>query len=261
MPIVRLTLLSLLLLVAAALRTSAQTPPADPDSSEEVILDAVAVPCNDTTESILITRGGRMIYARGVRGITYMLDSAIMRDLNVVMKEMDSYVETDELDTCTTIGVILEGPRYVLLNSKRPNPDVRDLQLRVERLRRAARRKLDGTINNMSDRLEGSADTQVVQAPAITASELRRGRHVSPVLRQWRCHGTVTVVCRVQRDGHVRQAFVKDVSEGAGKCASLMVVGALRAVLLADFTPGARQSGRTAASWIQIDVPFTGNEK
>jgi len=261
MPIVRLLLLSLLLVAVAAPRTSAQTSPTDPDSSEDVILDAVAVPCSDTTESLLITRGGRVIYARGVRGITYMLDSAIMRDLNLVLKDVDSYVETEGLDTCTTMGVILEGPRYVLINSRRPSPDVRELQIRMERLRRTARRKLDGTIDNMSNRLESGGDTMVVQAPAITAAELRRGKHISPVLREWRCRGTVTVVCRVMRDGRVRQAFVKQVSEGSGKCASLMVVGALRAVLLADFTPGARQSGRTAASWIQIDVPFSGNER
>lgn len=244
-------LLCTLLALLSALPLAAQ-PELDPS---DLLLDATFVPCSDSTESLLVLRDGRAVYAVGNRGTNFKVSGPLLEDLVTCMKGTESIVDTEELDSCTTLGVILEGPRFVLINTTKPSAKTKELYIRVERLRKFAEKKLGGTIDRLTEKLDEEPDSNVAIPPSIGMSDLLRQVKISPVAREWRCRGSVVVIAKIQRDGSVRQAFVTEVKV-QGKCQSLLTVSALRAVLLATFVPAQKENGKPTASWVQVEVPF-----
>lgn len=239
----------LLFLIAAAIATA--QPEADPAG---ILIDATFVTCTDTTESLLVLRDGRAIYAHGKQGSSLTIAGALLNDLKRVVDSAQSVVGTEGLDSCNTLGVILDGPRYLLINPKRPAVEVRNLYSRLERLRVFARRRMEGTIDKFTEKLEGGPDSTLLTLPTVAPSEIRRKVRLSPVAKEWRCGGTVTVAAMITYQGKVHQAFVRDV-RARGKCASILSTMALRAVLLSNFEPATRD-GKPVVSWIEIEVPF-----
>jgi hypothetical protein len=63
------------------------------------------------------------------------------------------------------------------------------------------------------------------------------------------------VTALVGVDGRVRRAFVDD-ARVRGKCASLLTMTALRAVLLAPFQPATKSDGKGAIAWKKVEVVF-----
>ncbi len=241
-------LLALLAGVAVAMAQTDLNP-------DDILIDATFVTCSDTTESLLVLRDGRAIYAHGKRGSSLSIAGALLNDLKRVIDSCHSVVETNNLDSCNTIGVILEGPRYILLNPRRPSAEVRNLHNRLERLRTYARRRMEGTIDKFTEHVEAEPDPAIGTLPSVAPSEIRRKVQLSPIAREWRCGGTVTVAAMITYQGKVRQAFIRDVRT-RGKCASVLSIMALRAVLLSKFEP-ATKDGKPVVSWIEIEVPFS----
>ena len=247
MRFVSLPLLFLLIAAAAA----AQSDP-NPDA---ILLDATFVECSDTTESLLVMRDGRTVYAYGKRGAVIVISDALLNDLQRVVDSTRSGVGTEGLDSCNTLGIILEGPRYLLINPRKPSPGARDLMNRVDRLRKYAQRRMDGTIDHFTERLEGEPDTNMLTLPSVAPADIRRKIRLSPVAREWRCSGTVVVAAMITNQGKVRQAFVRDV-RSRGKCSSILSTTALRAVLLTEFEPATSRKGTPVLSWMEVEVPF-----
>lgn len=245
----RLVSLLLLLLLAAAAAAQPDLPP------DAILIDATYVDCTDTTESLLVLRDGRTMYALGNRGAMVTVTGALLNDLKRVVDSTGSGVETKDLDSCNTLGVILEGPRFLLINPRRPAREARDLFNRMERLRQFVQRKMQGTIDHFSERLELDPDTTMHKLPTVAPAEIRRKIRFSPVAREWRCHGTVVVAAMITPQGTVRQAFVRNVRT-RGKCSALLSTMALRAVLLASFEPAVNRNGKPALSWVEVEVPF-----
>lgn len=239
----------LLLLLALAVTVTAQPNP------EDILVDATFVPCSDSVESLLILRDGRAVYALGKRGAMFTITGALLIDLQNVVDSSSSHVDTRKLDSCTTLGVILDGPKFILINTDRPAPQSRELYSRLERIRKLGQRKMDGTIERFGDDIGMQLDSNLHSEASIEPNEVRRRVRLSPIAREWRCSGTVNVAALVSHQGKVRQAFVQRVSV-RGKCASLLIAAALRAVLLSSFEPATNKSGTPMGSWMEIEVPF-----
>jgi hypothetical protein len=242
----------LLLLLAIALSTGVIAQPTSGVSA--MLLDATWVPCNDSTENLYVLADGRAIYALGDRGIVFTLIGGLLDDLKMVTKTAQSDVDVSTLDSCTTLGLILDHKRYMLINTMRPTPATRDVKLRLERIRNYARRQL-AQINKLNERLGTDPDTTIVREPVVEQNQLSDLLDPNPVARQWRCRGSVLVSAKVAQDGHVRQAFV-DGAQVRGKCASLLTTTALRAVLQATFQPARKKNGRAVSAWMQVEVAF-----
>jgi hypothetical protein len=243
---VRLVLLLLLLPVLALAQGEPQ--------SDSLLLDATFVPCTDSTESLFIFRDGRAIYAWYNQGIVFTINGALLADLQNAVGRAQSIIQKKLLDSCTTIGVILDGPRYLLINNRRPADGQLDLHDRLNRLRTFARRKL-ATIDRLSEKAAADPDTTIDSEPSIESEQLRRFIYASPVAQEWRCRGSVAVTAMVGADGRVRQAYVEK-ARVRGKCASLLTMTALRAVLLSTFQPALRKNGKPAAAWQHVEVTF-----
>jgi hypothetical protein len=237
-------------LLAAATCALAQTI----DDPDEMLIDATWVPCNDTTESLFVFRDGRAIFARHDQGIIFNLGSGLLADLSNVVSRASSSTDTDLLDSCTTLGVILDGPRFMLINSRKPGIATREVHERLEQLRKYSRRKLD-RMEQLAERAAALPDTAIESKPTLESETLAGLIYSSPVAAEWRCRGTVLVTAMVGVDGRVRRAFVED-ARVRGKCASLLTMTALRAVLLAPFQPAQRTDGKDAAAWKKVEVVF-----
>lgn len=225
------------------------------DDPEAILMDATFVPCTDTTESLLVLKDGRAVYALGQRGASLVLAPALLADLRTTIDSCTSYTDTTGLDTCTTLGVILHGPRFLLINSAKPQKQLRELYVKIDRIRKFAQRRLDPTVERFTAKLEEGPDSTMETQPVYEPLEFRRRAKMSPVAREWRCNGSVWVAALVTNKGKVSQAFVRRV-RARGKCASLLTTMALRAVLLTTFEPATNKKGRPMASWMEIEVPF-----
>jgi len=227
------------------------------DSTADIILDATYVSCMDSTESLVILRNGRIVYALETLGISFSTHGPLLVELKRAIDSCVSIVETDGLDSCATLGVIVDGPKFLLINTLKPHPRARGLYRAIERIRKMARRRLEPTMVRMVDRIDVYNDSAVSQLPTIAAGELRQQIDLSPVAREWRCRGTVLVTAKVEKSGKVRMAYV-DEARVRGKCAALLSVIALRAVLLSNFEPAASDRGKPIASWVRVEIPFAG---
>lgn len=242
-------LLALLVVSTCAIAQTAERP-------DEMLLDATWVPCNDTTESLFIFRDGRTIFARHDQGIIFSIGSGLLSDLSNVIARARSFTDTGLLDSCSTLGVIADGPLFILINSRRPSLQVTEAHERLEQLRRYARRKLD-RMEQLAERAAALPDTSIESRPTLESERLAGLIYSSPVAAEWRCRGSVLVTAMVGVDGRVRRAFVDD-ARVRGKCASLLTMTALRAVLLAPFQPAQKSGGQDAVAWKKVEVVFGG---
>jgi hypothetical protein len=230
--------------------------PEEAPNPDAMLLDATYVPCSDSTEALYIFRDGRAIYASGVEGTIFSISGPLLTDLQASMSRTSSTVDIKSMDSCTTLGVILDGPRFLLINNRRPTPATRDLQTRLERLRKFGQRKLEKT-DRLAEMADEPADTTFVQPqPTIQRGELRRHIRLSPVAQEWRCRGTVVVTAKVGWNGQVREAFIRS-AKVRGKCGALLAVAALRAVILTNFTPALNAKGKPTTGWMDIEVPLS----
>jgi hypothetical protein len=224
------------------------------DGPDEMLIDATWVPCDDTTESLFIFRDGRAIFARHDQGIIFNLGSGLLADLSNVVASSKSSTGTEALDSCTTVGAILAGPRFLLINSRKPTEGVKEVHARLEQLRKYSRRKLD-RMEQLAERAAALPDTAINSTPTLESETLAGLIYSSPVAAEWRCRGSVLVTALVGVDGRVRRAFVDD-ARVRGKCASLLTMTALRAVLLAPFQPATKSDGKGAIAWKKVEVVF-----
>jgi hypothetical protein len=247
-----LSLLALLLLaITPAFAQSTDTADAD-----DMLLDATYVPCGDSTESLYVFHDGRVIYAASGQGTIFTINGPLLNDLQGAVERAQSLVDTKFLDSCTTLGVILDGPRFLLINNKRPTPETREMQIRLERIRKFAQRKLGKAMEKLVDKAAEPPDTSYVQPqPSLRQRELRRHVRLSPIAQQWRCRGSVIVAAKIGWNGEVREAFVQS-ARVRGKCAAVLTVSALRAIMLTTFTPALNASGKPTSVWTSIEVPF-----
>ena len=241
-----------------SLSLQAQEPTTEKEEpSDSLLIDATwaQVPCSDSTESLYIFQSGRAIYARANSGVSFTLGGTTLKELTEVIDAMSSVTDTATLDSCTTIGVILAGPRYLLLNSSRPTESTLPLCNELATLRKYARRRLAREIEKTLKYIEERPNTGVKTDPALDPETLNRSLYNSPIASTWRCRGTVTVTTQVSTQGNVRRAFVND-AEVEGKCASLLVMTALRAVTLSSFEPAVKIEGKAGSAWMNIVVSF-----
>jgi hypothetical protein len=245
---------NIVVIALLAIASASIAPGQSIDSPDEMLVDATWVPCNDTTESLFVFRDGRTIFARHDQGIIFNLGSGLLADLGAVVARSQSHTDTDLLDTCTTVGVILDGPRFMLINSKRPSIRTKEVFAKLEQLRKYSRRKLD-RMEQLAERAAALPDTSIESAPTLESETLAGLIYSSPVAAEWRCRGSVLVTAMVGIDGRVRRAFVED-ARVRGKCASLLTMTALRAVLLAPFQPASTSEGKEAAAWKKVEVTF-----
>ena len=249
-------LVLLLLLLASPLVAQVATDSADTLDPDDVLIDATFVPCSDSTESLLILRDGRSVYALGSRGASFVISGALLTDLQEVVAQSRSMVDTSKLDSCSTLGVILDGPRFLLINTRQPAPAVKELYTRIERMRKFAQKKVDGVIDRYSDQFEQPPDSNIQALPTVAPAEIRRKVRLSPIALEWKCRGTVTVAAMVTYQGRARMAFIRELKV-RGKCASLLSATALRAVLLSTFEPATKRNGKPTTTWMEVVVPFT----
>gem|GEM_PF-1831670 len=247
--------LALMLLILASAPLAAQIR-ADSLNPDVILVDATFVACGDSTESLLILRDGRAVYAIADRGASFTISGALLTDLQTIVAQANSTVDTKRLDSCSTLGVILNGPRFLLINTKRPVPEVKELYTRIERLRKFAQKKVDGVIDRYSDEFDQGIDSNIQSLPVVAPAEIQKKISLSPIAREWRCRGTVVVAAMVTHQGRARMAFVREVKV-RGKCGSILSVAALRAVLLASFEPAIKKNGKPTTTWMQVEVPFT----
>lgn len=243
---------ALILLFAIALQAR---PGTGEDTAGDLLLDATWVPCSDSTESLYLFRDGRAVYAWANSGILFTVGESTLKGIAEVVATMESTVDTASLDSCTTVGVILAGPRYLLVNSAAPSEGTAPLHNRLEALRKYARRKLERDIERTLTQIEERPNTGVKTDPALDPDTLQRYIYESPVAASWRCRGSVTVTAQVDARGNVRRAFAQD-AEVKGKCGSLLVMTALRAVALSSFEPARKIEGSAGAAWMNIIVSF-----
>lgn len=229
----------------------------DRDTTSRIIVDATYVSCIDSTESIVILRSGRVVYALETLGISFKVFGPVLDELKRAMDTCSSIVETEGLDSCSTLGVILEGPKFILINTKKKDARTIGLFKAIERVRKMARKRLDPTMERMVRRIDVYNDSAVATLPSIAVDELRRQIDMSPVARGWKCRGSVFVTAKVEKSGKVLLAYV-DEARVRGKCSALLSVVALRAILLSNFEPARRDNGKPIGSWVRIEVPFAG---
>lgn len=231
----------------------------DPEAEEAnpngLLLDATWVPCGDSTESLYIFQDGRAVYAWANSGILFTVGESTMKQMTEVIAKMESTVDTASLDSCTTVGVILDGPRYLLVNSRTPSQATAPLRDQLESLRKYARRKIERDIERTLTQIEERPNTGVKTDPALDPDTLQRYIYESPIAASWRCRGSVTVTAQVDARGNVRRAFAHN-AEVKGKCGSLLVMTALRAVTLSSFEPARKIEGSAGAAWMNIIVSF-----
>jgi hypothetical protein len=251
------SLLLFLLLTMTAAYAQKTAVPEEAPNPDAMLLDATYVPCSDSTESLYIFRDGRAIYSSGGEGTIFSITGPLLTDLQASMSRTSSTVDIKSMDSCTTLGVILDGPRFLLINNLRPTPATRDLQTRLERLRKFGQRKLE-KVERLTEMADEPADTSYVQPqPTIQRGELRRHVRLSPVAQEWHCRGSVVVAAKVGWNGQVREAFIRS-AKVRGKCGALLAVAALRAVILTTFTPALNAKGKPTTGWMNIEVPFSG---
>jgi hypothetical protein len=248
-------LLTVACLLLLALPIAAQTAD-DGLRPDDLLVDATFVPCNDSTESMLILRDGRAVYAIGNRGASFNVTGALLMDLQRVIDSTVSVVKPADMDSCSTLGVILEGPRFLLINTTKPSPEAHNLHDRLERIRKLGARRLDGTTDRFADRATAEPDTNIAQDVGVSPMEIRRHVRLSPIAREWRCSGSIFVAAQITNQGKARLAYVRQ-TRVRGKCISVLAATALRAVLLAEYAPAKNKHGRPTASWIEVEVPFT----
>jgi hypothetical protein len=251
----RSLLLALTCLLLLTLPLAAQTDESDA-RPDDLLVDATFVPCNDSTESMLILRDGRAVYAIGNRGASFNVLGAMLVDLQRVVDSAQSVVNPSEMDSCSTLGVILDGPRFLLINTSNPSKEAHDLDDRLERIRKMAARRLDGTLDHFGDKPDAELDSNISQEVSVSQMEIRRHLRLSPIAREWRCAGSVFVVAQITNQGKARLAFVRQ-AKVRGKCGPVLAATALRAVLLAEYAPAKNKRGKPTASWIEVEVPFT----
>lgn len=220
-----------------------------------MMLDATWVPCSDSTESLYLFDDGRAVYAWGNKGILFDVGETTLKAVESVVTTMKSTVDTAALDSCTTIGVILAGPRYLLVNSLQPSEQTEPLRDRLEALRKYARRKIDRDIERAQAQIEKRPNTGVKTDPILDPDTLQQYVYESPIASTWRCRGTVVVTAQVDARGTVRRAFVAD-ADVKGKCSSLLVMTAIRAVTLSSFEPAMRIEGTVGSAWMNVSVTF-----
>ena len=154
--------LFLALLACSAVAQPAAVPPVPPsDPFDTILVDATYVPCNDTTESMLIFTSGRGIYARGKEGVVFSITTGLVDDMKTAVMAAESATDTASLDSCTTVGVILAGPRFLLINNTAPTKQTKPIQVRLERLRKFARKKLESAMERLSEVSSEEPDTKL----------------------------------------------------------------------------------------------------
>lgn len=243
-------------LLLAVLALAVGSPAFAQGEADDVVLDATFVHCNDTTESLLVLRDGRAVYAFGNRGAAFALAEVLVTDLLTMLDSTQSVTDTTNMDSCATLGLILEGPRYLLINTAHPAKSQRAICGRIDRLRTMGQRKMEGTIERFAGKLIEEPDSNMLTPATAMPGEIRRRIRMSPVAREWRCTGSVFVAAWISNKGKVTQAFVQRV-RSRGKCGSLLSTSALRAVLLATYEPATHRNGRPMACWTEIEVPFS----
>lgn len=252
----RTFLIALGMLPALLLPGKGETDPKpESDSVNGLLLDATWVPCSDSTESLYVFQDGRAVYAWANSGILFTVGESTLKKVAGVIARMESTVDTASLDTCTTLGVILAGPRYLLINSRAPSQETTLLCDQLEALRKYARRKIERDIERTLTQIEKRPNTGVKTDPALDPDTLQQYIYESPIAASWRCRGSVTVTAQVDARGIVRRAFAQN-AEVKGKCGSLLVMTALRAVALSSFEPAMKIEGSAGAAWMNIIVSF-----
>lgn len=225
------------------------------EGPNSLLLDATWVPCGDSTESLYIFQDGRAIYAWANSGILFSVGESTLKQIAGIVGTVSSTVDTAMLDSCTTVGVILGGPRYLLVNSMSPSDETAPLRDQLESLRKYARRKIERDIERTLTQIDERPNTGVKTDPALDPDTLQRYIYDSPIAATWRCRGTVTVTAQVDAHGNVRRAFARN-AQVKGKCGSLLVMTALRAVTLSSFEPAVKIEGSAGAAWMNVIVSF-----
>ena len=152
---------------------------------DSVLLDATWMLCEDSTESLLMMRDGATIYAVGDRGVAFRIGSAHLAQVQSTVSPIDSQVDTAGLDSCNTIGLILSGPRYLLLNRRGPTDATRDLLTELRSLRKYARRRMGRDIDRSIANVNRPNAEELVSDPTLHAGSLERGLYRSPIVRTW----------------------------------------------------------------------------
>lgn len=225
---------------------------------DSVVLDVTWLSCGDTVESLLMMKDGTTIYAAGNSGVVFRLGESMREGVERIIAPLRSQTDTSGLDSCTTIGVVLSGPRYLLLNRRRPTDRTRDFLYELTTLRKYAERRFERDIDRSLDHIEKRSDIEAEFAttPKVDLYTLEYSLYLSPIVRTWRCRGHVRVTAQIDARGSVRRAFV-DAAPVDGKCAALLVSTALRGVLLSEFAPAEDVDGRAGAAWVNVDVDLT----
>lgn len=229
-----------------------QNPSASKDS---VILDVTWLACSDTLESLLMMADGTTIYAVGNSGVAFHLGESMLEQVERVSDPMRSVTDTAGLDSCTTIGVVLAGPRYLLLNRRQPTEETRDFLNVISTLRKYCRRRFERDIDRSLAHIEKRSEfeAELASTPKVDLYTLEYSLYLSPIVRTWRCRGKVRVTAQIDARGSARRAFV-DAAPVDGKCAALLVSTALRGVLLSTFAPAEDIDGEAGSAWVNIDV-------
>ncbi|MBS1912375.1 MAG: energy transducer TonB [Bacteroidetes bacterium] len=244
--------LALLFVLLLAVQAHAQSE----EDNNDLVIDATFVSCSDTTESLLILRDGRAIYALGNHGAAFSVSDLLLADLKKMIDTVKSSTSSKNMDSCATLGLIVEGPKFLLINRTKPSPGTRALYTEIERQRKIGERRMNGTIERFAEKAREEPDSTIETPASVEPVEIRKRVRLSPVAREWRCTGTVYAAVLITNKGKVLQAFVQKV-QSRGKCASVLTTAALRAVLLATYQPATNHKGRPMNSWIQVEVPFT----
>lgn len=242
-------------LFCLALQTGTDLYAQGAEGDGDLLLDATWVPCGDSTESMYVFRDGTAIYAWADRGIMFTLGETILGNVVEAISGVKSVVDTTALDSCTTVGVILDGPRYLLLNFAEPAPATEALHKQLNVLRDYARRRIDRDIERSRAQIERRPNPGVKTDPALDPDTLQQYIYESPIAARWRCRGTVIVTAQVDARGNVRRAFAAE-ADVKGKCSSLLVMTAIRAVMLSSFEPAIKIEGTAGSAWMNIVVTF-----
>ncbi len=222
---------------------------------DSVLIDVTWLHCSDTLESMLMMRDGRTIYSVGGKGIAFRLGASMLAQVVHLTAGMRSRTDTIGLDSCSTIGVVLSGPRYLLLNRRAPTDDTRDFLYELATLRKYCARRLDRDIERSIAHIEKRSEVESTLAsdPKLNRLTLEYSLYLSPIIRAWRCRSNVRVTAQVDARGSVRKAFVQDPTL-VDKCAAILVTTALRGVLLAQFAPAETEEGKAGSAWVNVNV-------
>jgi hypothetical protein len=223
--------------------------------SDSLLIDATWIPCGDSTESLYIYSDGSAVYAHSNSGVCFEVGDANRTVLTEIVAQLRSHTDTAGLDSCTTIGLVLSGPRYLLVNSENPLEKHRTLVKRLETLRRYGRRRMEREVERTLHHMREGPNKEIMSDPSLDPQTLLTSLYESPIVATWRCRGTVTVTAQIDSRGNVRRAFVAD-ADVEGKCSALLVMTALRAVWLASFDPAEKEGGAASSAWMNVVVRF-----